>query len=55
VWNPGPALAARLADMSPEGWRRMTCVETANAAENRVTLAPHATHTMQARLTVERL
>lgn len=54
VWNPWSALAAKIADMTPEGWRTMTCVETANAAENRVTLAPHATHTMQARITVER-
>ncbi len=29
VWNPGAALAAGLADLEPEGWRRMLCVEAA--------------------------
>lgn len=29
VWNPGAALAATMPDMSPEGWRRMVCVEAA--------------------------
>jgi glucose-6-phosphate 1-epimerase len=29
VWNPGPGRAARLADMEPEGYRRMVCVEAA--------------------------
>lgn len=27
VWNPGPAKCAALADMAPDGWRRMLCVE----------------------------
>jgi glucose-6-phosphate 1-epimerase len=29
VWNPGPVRAAALADLEPEGWRRMLCVEAA--------------------------
>ncbi len=29
VWNPGPELCAGLADMQPDGWRRMLCVEAA--------------------------
>jgi glucose-6-phosphate 1-epimerase len=29
VWNPGAALAATMPDMSPQGWRRMVCVEAA--------------------------
>jgi hypothetical protein len=32
----------------------MTCIETANAAEDRITLAPGAHHTMQAHLFVQR-
>jgi glucose-6-phosphate 1-epimerase len=27
VWNPGPAKGAALADMEPDGYRRMVCVE----------------------------
>ena len=27
VWNPGPTKGAALADMPPEGWRQMLCVE----------------------------
>lgn len=29
VWNPGAALGAQLADLPPEGWREMLCVEAA--------------------------
>lgn len=29
VWNPGAEACARLADMPPEGWREMWCVEAA--------------------------
>lgn len=37
VWNPGPERAAQLADLG-DGWRQMVCVETANVADDRVTL-----------------
>ena len=30
VWNPGPALSQRLADMPDDGWRHMLCVEAAS-------------------------
>jgi glucose-6-phosphate 1-epimerase len=55
VWNPWSTLSAKLADMTPEGWRTMTCIETANAAENAITLAPRSAHTMEAHLRVEEL
>ncbi|RYE91922.1 MAG: D-hexose-6-phosphate mutarotase, partial [Oxalobacteraceae bacterium] len=29
VWNPGPERCARLADMPPDGWSEMLCVEAA--------------------------
>lgn len=41
VWNPGSALCARLADMPPEGWRNMLCVEAAQI-DRPVALAPGA-------------
>ena len=40
VWNPGPEKAARLSDFGAEDWRRMVCIETANAADDCVTLPP---------------
>lgn len=39
VWNPGPARCARLADMEPEGYRRMLCIEAARIGDP-VTLNP---------------
>ncbi len=39
VWNPGPANAAKLADMPDDGWKRMLCVEAALVGEAR-TLQP---------------
>jgi glucose-6-phosphate 1-epimerase len=29
VWNPGPERCAKLADMPPDGWSEMLCVEAA--------------------------
>jgi glucose-6-phosphate 1-epimerase len=55
VWNPWAELTATMADMEPEGWRGMTCIETANVGESAVTLAPGATHTMRATISVEAL
>jgi glucose-6-phosphate 1-epimerase len=55
VWNPWSALTATLPDMDPASWPHMVCVETANASENALTLAPHDAHTMEARIRVETL
>jgi glucose-6-phosphate 1-epimerase len=53
VWNPWAELTAAMADMEPDGWRRMLCVETANASENAVTLGQGESHTMRAVVSVE--
>jgi glucose-6-phosphate 1-epimerase len=55
IWNPWSELSAKLADMADEGWRQMACIETANAAENAITLAPLSAHIMEARISVEAL
>jgi glucose-6-phosphate 1-epimerase len=55
VWNPWAELAATMADMEPDGWRTMLCVETANVGEDAVTLEPGATHTMRAEISLEAL
>jgi glucose-6-phosphate 1-epimerase len=33
VWNPGPVLSAKLADLPDDGWRHMLCVEAARIDE----------------------
>jgi glucose-6-phosphate 1-epimerase len=53
VWNPWEAAAQKLADLEPNEWHEFVCVETANAAVNSITLAPGATHTMEAHVSVE--
>jgi D-hexose-6-phosphate mutarotase len=53
VWNPWTAKADKMGDFGPDGWRRMVCVESANAAENVVTLVPGAEHRLWVRYSVE--
>ena len=55
IWNPWDEATAKIADMSPEGWRTMTCVETANAGENAITLSPRETHTMESLISIQEL
>jgi glucose-6-phosphate 1-epimerase len=55
VWNPWATLSAKLADMTPEGWKSMTCVETANAVDNALVLQAREAHTMEASFVVEEL
>jgi glucose-6-phosphate 1-epimerase len=53
VWNPWIEKTKGMSDMAPEEWREMICVETANAADNAVHLAPGASHTLRAVFRVE--
>lgn len=53
VWNPWADLSAKLADMSPNGWKEMICIESANAFENAVIISPGEKHSMGTRITVE--
>lgn len=46
VWTPWTEKADRMGDFGPDGWRDMVCVESANAAENVVTVAPGGRHTL---------
>jgi D-hexose-6-phosphate mutarotase len=53
IWNPGPARAAGLADLGPDAWRTMVCVETANVGDDRVRLPAGAEHRMSVTLSCE--
>jgi len=53
VWNPWVAKSRAMADFGDYEWPGMICLETANAADNAVTVPPHASHTMTATISVE--
>jgi glucose-6-phosphate 1-epimerase len=53
VWNPWIDKAKALADFGDDEWIEMVCVETANAMDDAVTIAPGATHAMSATIAVE--
>ena len=53
VWNPWAN--AGLADMSAEGWRQMLCIESANVAEDAITIQPREAHVMETTLSTEAL
>jgi D-hexose-6-phosphate mutarotase len=53
VWNPWIAKAKAMPDFGDEEWTAMICVETANAMDGAVTLAPEASHVMAATLEVQ--
>ncbi len=55
IWNPWIEKAAGLGDMGPDGYLNMLCVETANAAEDTITLAPGAQHRLVAQYSIEAL
>lgn len=49
VWNPWIDKANKMGDFGPDGYLDMLCVETANAAEDVVELAPGQVHRLVAR------
>ncbi|MDZ7593710.1 MAG: dihydroxy-acid dehydratase [Thiobacillus sp.] len=59
VWTPWIGKAEKMGDMgkgkSGAGWREMVCVESANAMDNVVTVAPGETHTLAVTYSVESL
>jgi len=53
VWNPGKQVAERMGDLGEAGYLKMLCVESANAADDIVTLAAGASHRLKVEYTVE--
>lgn len=56
VWNPWSEKAAKMGDFgSDTGYRGMVCVESVNAAENVVSVAPGATHALSVVYSTEKI
>ena len=53
VWNPWQAVAEKMGDLGTEGYRKMLCVESANAAADTVTLNPGDSHCLRVRYAIE--
>jgi glucose-6-phosphate 1-epimerase len=53
IWNPWAEKAAQLGDMGQDGYLNMVCVESGNAADNVVTVAPGQKHHLWTRYQVE--
>jgi glucose-6-phosphate 1-epimerase len=53
VWNPWADLTAKMADMEPDGWQSMICIETANAGDASITLAHGELHHMTCVISVD--
>jgi len=52
VWNPWQQLCEQSADLKPDDYQRFVCVETANAADDVVRLAPGESFVLQARIAI---
>lgn len=55
VWNPWVDKAAKMGDFGKDGYLNMVCVESANAAEDVVTIPAHGAHHLWVRYQVEPL
>ncbi|HMS27863.1 MAG TPA: D-hexose-6-phosphate mutarotase [Burkholderiaceae bacterium] len=60
VWTPWQDKADKMGDMgagstAQDGWRKMVCVESANALENAVTIAAGKSHTLAVEYSVHNL
>lgn len=56
VWTPWTEKAGKMGDLGqPDGWRKMVCVESANAIENVVKVAAGARHTLIVEYRAEQL
>ena len=53
VWNPWQETAAKMGDLGEQGYKRMLCVESCNAADDVVTIEPGKTHHLWAQYEVQ--
>jgi D-hexose-6-phosphate mutarotase len=55
VWNPWSEKAAKMGDLGGDGYLKMVCVESANAADNQLSIAPGDEHHLDVIYRLERL
>lgn len=55
IWNPWAEKARQMGDYTENGYQNMVCVESGNALDDRLTLAPGATHRLWTRYSVTAL
>ncbi len=55
IWNPWIEKSARMGDFGENGYLNMMCVESANAADDVVTIAPGGEHHLWVRYEIESL
>ncbi|MFV1984210.1 MAG: D-hexose-6-phosphate mutarotase [Thiohalomonadales bacterium] len=55
VWNPWCDTANKMGDLGDNGYLNMICVESANAAQNVVTIEPEQKHSLFVQYTIEEI
>ena len=53
VWNPGKEISNKMADLTAQDYLKFVCVETANAADDVVEVAPNSAYKLQAIYAIE--
>jgi len=53
VWNPWSSVAEKMGDLGKDGYLHMLCVESANAAEDTVSIDPGQHHELQVTYSIE--
>lgn len=53
VWNPWSEISAKMADLGDQDYERFVCVETANAADDIITVQPGETVQLTAQYSIE--
>ena len=53
VWNPWQEVANKMGDLGENGYQKMLCVESANAADDTITIKPSSSHTLSVEYTIK--
>lgn len=53
VWNPWIRVCEQKADLASDDYKKMVCIETANAGKEIITLQPHTSHMLKAVYSIE--
>jgi len=53
VWNPGEKVAATMIDLADDGYKQFVCIEAANTAGDKVTIAAGESHCLTVNYSIE--